>query len=223
MLPSSSEASLDAHRSHDDFWCCQHLWNEAADNLLMCHSQATVKLQGFCWVEWHSDFVSCWPTHKHVQDWQRTWGVPKAGCFFKPGCLHYLCGSFALFCALLRSFVYLCLCSFVPFAYICVILRPTAFRAIAFGNFSEYWPPCRIRIFCDRRGNWFAEISRHSRANHGLTDMQIGLAGFSIEHVKMQKRSCNFSSFGFEMHGGKRKLLQYSASDCDFMQLSVQI
>ena len=54
-------------------------------------------------------------------------GVPKLGCF-KPGCLHFLCRCallrrFALFCALLRSFVNLRLHSF---ALICALLRAFA-------------------------------------------------------------------------------------------------
>ena len=44
--------------------------------------------------------------------------------------------SFALFCALLRSFVLFC---GLALALICVFLRPTAFRTIAFGN-------CRVLV-----------------------------------------------------------------------------
>ena len=56
-------------------------------------------------------------------------GVPNPGCF-KPCCLQNL-RSFAIFCALLRSFADLRLHSF---ALICVFLRTAAFRTTAFGN-----------------------------------------------------------------------------------------
>ena len=71
--------------------------------------------------------------------------VPKPGCF-QPGCLRFLrrsalLRSFVPSCALLRSFALLCGPAFALFcahlclfALICLFLRPTGFRASAFGN-----------------------------------------------------------------------------------------